>query len=62
MGAPFLTAEWRNIVMLNYEVPPELLREHVPAGTELDTFEGDTKVRAEPFDAIELDLARLWRW
>lgn len=30
--------------------------------TELDTFEGDVKVRAEPFDAVELDLARLWRW
>lgn len=29
---------------------------------ELDTFEGNTKVRAEPFEAIELDLARLWRW
>ena len=27
---------------------------------EVDTFEGDDKVRAEPFDAIELDLALLW--
>ena len=31
-------------------------------GPELDTFEGDAKVRAEPFDAIELDLGRIWRW
>lgn len=30
--------------------------------TELETFEGDAKVRAEPFEAIELDLGRLWRW
>jgi Uma2 family endonuclease len=30
--------------------------------TELDTYEGDSKVRAEPFEAIELDLGRLWRW
>ena len=30
--------------------------------SELDTFEGDVKVRAEPFDAIEIDLARIWRW
>jgi Uma2 family endonuclease len=29
---------------------------------ELDTFEGDEKVRAEPFEAIELDLARFFRW
>jgi Uma2 family endonuclease len=27
---------------------------------EVDTFEGDAIVRAEPFDAIELDLAVLW--
>jgi uncharacterized protein YqjF (DUF2071 family) len=49
MSAPFLTAEWRNIVMLNYEVPPELLREHVPAGTELDTFEGKALVSVVGF-------------
>jgi Uma2 family endonuclease len=30
--------------------------------TELDTYEGDAKVRVEPFEAIELDLGRLWRW
>lgn len=29
---------------------------------ELDTFEGDTKVRAEPFETIEIDLGRIWRW
>jgi Uma2 family endonuclease len=29
---------------------------------ELETFEGDAKVRADPFDAIELDLSRVWRW
>lgn len=26
------------------------------------TFEGDQPVRAEPFEAIELDLGLLWRW
>ena len=30
--------------------------------TELDTFEGNVKVRAEPFEAVELDLGRIWRW
>jgi Uma2 family endonuclease len=29
---------------------------------EVETFEGDVKVRAEPFDAIELDLSTLWAW
>ena len=28
---------------------------------EVDTWEGDVVVRAEPFEAIELDLATLWR-
>lgn len=29
---------------------------------EVDTYEGDVVVRAEPFDAIELELATLWAW
>lgn len=41
---PFLTAEWRHLAMLNYDVPPTLLRPLVPAGTELDTWGGDTLV------------------
>jgi uncharacterized protein len=36
----FLTAEWTNLVLFNYAVDPELLLAHVPAGTELDTWEG----------------------
>jgi Uma2 family endonuclease len=27
---------------------------------EVDTFEGNSSVRAEPFDAIELDMSSLW--
>lgn len=38
--ASFLTAEWKNIVMLNYAVDASLLEPFVPRGTELDTFEG----------------------
>lgn len=36
----FLTAEWRYLAMLNYEVDPPLLAPHIPAGTELDRFNG----------------------
>lgn len=36
----FLAAEWRYLAMLNYEVDPALLTPHVPAGTELDRFDG----------------------
>jgi len=38
----FLTAEWKNLLMLNYAVEPDLLRPFVPTGTELDSHEGLT--------------------
>ena len=44
MPRSFLTAHWAHLVMLNYEVPPEILRARVPAGTVLDDFEGRTLV------------------
>ncbi|HEY9480535.1 MAG TPA: DUF2071 domain-containing protein [Gemmatimonadaceae bacterium] len=37
---PFLTAEWRDLLLLNYEVSAKLLERHVPRGTELDEWEG----------------------
>jgi uncharacterized protein YqjF (DUF2071 family) len=39
---PFLTASWRYLALLNYEVPPALLRPLVPIGTELDMWGGAT--------------------
>jgi uncharacterized protein len=41
-SCPFLTASWRYLAILNYEVPPALLRPLVPLGTELDTWQGAT--------------------
>jgi uncharacterized protein len=38
----FLSAEWRDLVMLNYEVDPTILKDYVPRGTVLDSFEGKT--------------------
>src|SRR5580692_4849620 len=38
----FLSAEWRDLVMLNYEVEPGLLSRYVPPGTVLDSFQGRT--------------------
>lgn len=40
----FLAAQWQDLVMLNYEVDPCLLRQYVPTGTELDLFDGKTYV------------------
>ena len=31
-------------------------------GELIDGERGDERVLAEPFDAIELDLAKLWQW
>jgi uncharacterized protein len=38
----FLTAEWLNLLMLNYAVDPALLMRFVPSGTELDSYAGRT--------------------
>jgi uncharacterized protein YqjF (DUF2071 family) len=46
---PFLTAEWRDLAMLNYEVDPGILAGHVPAGTELDRCNGRTLVSVVGF-------------
>jgi len=40
----FLSAEWRDLVMLNYEVEPGLLKRSVPTGTSLDSFQGRTYI------------------
>ncbi len=39
-GKVFLTAQWRDLAMLNYAVNPALLQRFVPAGTELDLWNG----------------------
>ena len=37
---PFLTARWESLLMVNYEVPREVLLPLVPAGVELDPPDG----------------------
>jgi uncharacterized protein YqjF (DUF2071 family) len=37
---PFLSASWRNLAMVNYEVDPSALATLVPPGTELDPWRG----------------------
>lgn len=41
-GRLFLTAEWRHLAMLNYEIDPAAVEPLVPAGTEIDFHEGKT--------------------
>lgn len=49
MPTPFLTAEWRRLAMLNYEIDPAVLQPFVPAGTELDSHDGRTYVTVVGF-------------
>lgn len=55
----FLTAEWRNLLMLNYAVDPALLAPFVPRGTELDHFEGKTFVSLIGFEFNQTRIAGL---
>jgi uncharacterized protein len=40
MARPFLTADWRDVVLVNYRVDPGLLLPHLPPGADLDTPDG----------------------
>jgi uncharacterized protein len=40
----FLQAEWRNLLMVNYEVDPAILAPYLPAYTELDLWQGKALV------------------
>jgi uncharacterized protein len=49
----FLTAQWRDLVMLNYAIDPELLRGRVPRGVELDFHGGRTFVSVVGFRFLD---------
>jgi len=49
----FLTAEWRDLAMLNYEVDGAMLRDLVPRGTELDAWNGRTFVSIVGFRFLD---------
>lgn len=53
----FVTAEWRHLLMLNYPVPHALVAPFVPAGVELDEFEGRTFVSLVGFRFLQ---TRIW--
>src|SRR4051812_31296505 len=45
----FLSAEWRKLILVNYAVNPLILKKYLPAGTELDLFNGRCYVRVVGF-------------
>src|SRR5262245_29423383 len=51
--APFLTAEWRDLAMLNYDIDPTVLMNRVPYGTELDSWNGRTFISLVGFRFLD---------
>jgi hypothetical protein len=45
----FLTAEWKHLAMLNYEIEPSVLAPRVPRGTELDLWNGKNLISVVGF-------------
>jgi len=59
----FLEAEWRNLVMLNYEVDPEILKPYLPAVTELDLWQGKALVSMVGFMFLNTKVLGIkWPW
>ncbi|MDB4904977.1 MAG: hypothetical protein JWQ63_4258, partial [Mucilaginibacter sp.] len=59
----FLKAEWKNLLMLNYEVDPEILKPYLPAGTVLDLWEGKTLVSMVGFMFLNTKVFGIkWPW
>ena len=52
----FLTAEWRDLLMVNYAVDPALLLPRVPRGTTLDLWKGEALVSVVGFRFVDTRL------
>lgn len=55
----FLSAEWRDLIMVNYAIDPAILQEHVPAGTELDSWNDTVYVSAVAFNFLNTKVKGL---
>jgi uncharacterized protein YqjF (DUF2071 family) len=56
---PFLTARWHFLAMLNYRIDAAVLSPLVPAGTELDTWQGEAIVSLVGFRFLDTRLCGL---
>jgi uncharacterized protein len=56
MNKVFLTADWLDLVMLNYAVDPAILRKFVPNKTTLDSFDGATYISLVGFQFCRTKL------
>jgi uncharacterized protein YqjF (DUF2071 family) len=58
-SSPFLTAEWRNLILLNYHIEPALLQPLVPPGTELDLWNDQVYISLVGFMFLHTRVAGL---
>ena len=59
----FLKAQWKNLLMLNYEVDPAILKPYLPAGTVLDVWQGKTLVSMVGFMFLDTGVLGIkWPW
>ena len=56
MALPFLSARWRNLIVINYEIDPAVLKPLLPLGTELDLFENKALVSIIAFNFERMKL------
>lgn len=53
MSTPFLTAQWRDLLILNYQVDPAVLVPHLPHGTALDLWNGQALISLVGFRFLD---------
>jgi uncharacterized protein YqjF (DUF2071 family) len=56
VNRPFLTAEWRDLVLLNFRIDAQVIAPFVPRGTELDVWRGDTWISLVGFRFLNTRL------
>ncbi len=54
MAQPFLTAAWRDLLLLNWHVDPARLRPHLPEGVALDPWRGEHFVSLVGFRFLDM--------
>lgn len=55
----FLKAQWRKLILINYEINPEILKPYLPPKTELDLFEGKVFVSVVGFMFVDTKMLGL---
>jgi uncharacterized protein YqjF (DUF2071 family) len=56
MALPFLSASWRNLIVINYEVDPSVLLPLLPMGTELDLYDNKALMSVIAFNFERMKL------